>query len=367
MKIMQTILFLTIVTSVYTGMHYFVYSQLITPFRLTGWSHRTVVIFFWIGALSFILGEVCSNRHYEQFYWLLFAGSVWLGIISIALTCTLLRWIIIKFLPIPWKMPSLYITMGLITCLVIVSLINGLSAPVIKKHTLSIPDTMAPFRGFRFVHLSDIHIGNLTTVARIQHIIHEVNKLSPDLILITGDLFDGFNGDEEKDAMLLKGLSAPHGIVVIPGNHEYYSGIDTFVRISESSGAIVLRDRVHVLDNGISLVGFDDYDRRYAHKKQIPVADVMRTIDTKKPIIALRHRPLLVDEAIAHGTLVQLSGHTHAGQLPPMDIMVFFAYKYPMGLYKIGDSYMYTSPGTGTWGPPMRLFSRNEITVFELR
>lgn len=367
MKTLQMITFLIIVTTIYAGMHFLVYKILVAPFRLTGWAHKIALIVLWTGAASFILGEICSNRHYEKFYWLLFGGSVWLGMLSITLTGSIAYWVITRFLPVHLRMTSLYITLGLIGCAVIVALFNGLGTPVIKRHALQLPAGKEHLKGFTIVQLTDIHIGNLTTIARIRHIARTVNELKPDLIVITGDLFDGFNGDEEKDALLLKSLTAPHGVIVIPGNHEYYSGIDTFLRISKDNGAIILKDSIHVMDNGITIVGFDDYDRRYADKKRPPAQEIVANAPADSLLIALRHRPLYFNEAKESGVFLQLSGHTHAGQVPPMDLMVFFAYKFPVGLYKVGNSYQYTSPGTGTWGPPMRLFSRNEISVFELK
>lgn len=367
MKTLQMILFLSIVTSIYAGMHILVYKILVSPFRLTGWAHKAVVILFWAGAASFILGEICSNRHYEHFYWLLFTGSVWLGMLTTALSGSILYWLVTRFFPTHWRMASLYTTLAIIACAIIIALINGMGTPVIRRHTLQLPTGQDKLKGFTIVQLSDIHIGNLTTVSRIRHIATTVNELKPDLVVITGDLFDGFNGDEEKDALLLKSLKAPHGVIVIPGNHEYYSGIDTFLRISKENNAIILKDSLHILDNGITIVGFDDYDRRFADKKRPHAQEITVNVPTDSLLIALRHRPLYFNEALEAGVFLQLSGHTHAGQVPPMDLMVLFAYKYPVGLYKIGNSYQYTSPGTGTWGPPMRLFSRNEITVFELK
>ena len=215
--------------------------------------------------------------------------------------------------------------------------------------------------GFSIAHLSDLHLDGLKTLKWFQSIIMRVNNLNPDLIVITGDLIDSACDGLEKFCEPLRQLKAPYGVFAITGNHEYYVGINRFLEFAEKSNIIVLRNSSRTIANAIELIGIDDDTGKRFSLAGSDLKKAIANCDSSKPLILLSHQPKYFTEVSAMGIDIQLSGHTHAGQIPPMDLIVSLLYEYPYGLYRNDSSYIYTSCGTGTWGPPMRLFSRSEI------
>jgi len=364
MRTTAMIFFLTVVTLVYGGLHLLVYKQFIGVWKWHGPLQWAVTTIFILLSLTFIFGEILSHNYDGNVFPLLFTGSLWLGIISMAFTIGCIRFVAMRFLSESWSVRTALGAVALLIICITISLINGLSDPKIKRFEIPVQGLPDDLVGFTVVHVSDIHIGNLTTEKHILAVIDQVNALKPDLIAVTGDVFDGYSNDMAKDDLFLSSLRARYGIAAVPGNHEHYAGIQPFIDVCKRNGVTLLIDTSTVLPNGITIVGFDDYDRRTTTDKPKPIAEVMTGVDSTKPVIVLRHRPAEFSDAVMLGATLQLSGHTHAGQIPPMDIMVMVGYKYPWGLYKKDNSFIYTSAGTGTWGPPMRLFSRNEISVF---
>jgi predicted MPP superfamily phosphohydrolase len=206
----------------------------------------------------------------------------------------------------------------------------------------------------RAVQLSDIHIGSVHNSNYLQSIVEKTNALNPDVVFITGDLVDGSAPMHAGMFDELKGLKAPAYMIL--GNHETYEGVPEFLEIVKTTGIPVLRDEA-VEFKGVQIVGLDFKDERGNASRQY-----LKTVDYSKPTIVLHHIPVGVDEMKSG---VMLSGHTHNGQIIPWNLFVRMAFKHVHGLYKTGDAYIYVSPGTGTWGPPMRLGSWNQITLLE--
>jgi predicted MPP superfamily phosphohydrolase len=222
---------------------------------------------------------------------------------------------------------------------------------------------LAPeMEGFSIVQLSDLHLGNLTSPGRLRRIVDRTNAVKPDLICVTGDTLDGDICRDEGYCGILGQLRARYGVVAVTGNHEFYAGVEKFMELARRSRWRVLRNQSWVIDGKIALAGLEEDS---AERFQLPGPDLeaaLRGVPPGIPKVLLYHRPVRFREAAALGIDLQLSGHTHAGQIPPMDLLVWLIYKYPAGLYRLGFSHIYTSPGTGTWGPPMRFLSRSEMT-----
>ncbi len=165
--------------------------------------------------------------------------------------------------------------------------------------------------------------------------------------------------------MLLE-LKAKHGVLAVTGNHEFYAGIDLFLELARKSNWRVLRNETWSLDNKLDVIGLDDDAGRGFKSPGPDLEAALRTPTANVPRVLLYHRPNSFAEAVSRGVDLQLSGHTHAGQIPPMDLLVWLTYRYPAGLYRLGRSHIHTSAGTGTWGPPMRFLSRSEIVELTL-
>ena len=220
--------------------------------------------------------------------------------------------------------------------------------------------------GFTLVHLSDLHLGPLTSVDRLRGIVDRVNGPSPDLVVITGDLIDPDIDQEATFCRCLEAIKARHGVLAVAGNHDYQAGYERFLRVARCSNITVLQNERRLIAGAIQVAGVDEAAGRSFAEGGPDLAKALAGSDPDRPVILLAHQPDGFDRAVRKGIDLQLSGHSHAGQIPPLDGLVWLISPYSYGLVAKGRSQIYTSCGTGTSGPPMRLFSRNEIVRFTL-
>lgn len=224
--------------------------------------------------------------------------------------------------------------------------------------------------GFRIVQLTDIHIGPTIGRGWLEGVVAKVNALDPDLVAITGDLVDGSVEDLREHVAPLKELRAKHGVFFVTGNHEYYSGADAWIAKWRELGVRVLRnERVSIERDGAAfdLAGVDDHG---AHKYPGHGMDVAKAVagrDPSRALVLLAHQPRQVHVAAKHGVDLQLSGHTHGGQVWPWHYIVSLQQGGLLaGRYQIGDTQLYVSRGAGYWGPPVRVGAPPEITRVRL-
>ncbi|WP_394834548.1 metallophosphoesterase [Pendulispora rubella] len=223
---------------------------------------------------------------------------------------------------------------------------------------------------FRIVQLSDVHIGPTIDGQWLQKVVARVNELQPDLVAITGDLVDGSVEELGEHVAHLRELRAKHGVFFVTGNHEYYSGVDSWLAELKRLGVRVLRNE-HVTigegDASFHLAGVDDWR---SHEFPGHGADLERALDGRDPareLILLAHQPKQAIEAAKSGVGLQLSGHTHGGQIFPWGFFVKLEQGFVAGLDRVGEMLLYTSCGTGYWGPPMRVGAPAEITLIEVQ
>jgi hypothetical protein len=230
-----------------------------------------------------------------------------------------------------------------------------------------LPEAMS---GTRIVQITDVHLGSATGPEYLARVVAEVNALAPDLIAITGDLVDGSVDRLRPHVALLRGLRARYGVFFVTGNHEFYSGAPAWAAHLATLGVRVLRnERVSIGDAEASfdLAGVDDWNAsHYAdeHGHDLPAAVAGR--DPARELVLLAHQPRSLYEAALHGVGLQLSGHTHGGQLFPLRPLLYFDQPFLDGLHRRGETWIYVSRGTGYWGPPMRVGARPEITEITL-
>jgi len=219
---------------------------------------------------------------------------------------------------------------------------------------------------YRIVQLTDIHVGPTIGEAFIREIVSQVNALAPDCIVITGDLVDGSVAHLGALAAPLRDLRAKDGVFFVTGNHEYYSGVDEWLAFLEGLGIRTLRNE-RVAVGPIDLAGVDDWSARsfgHGHGADLPRALTGR--DQARPVVLLAHQPQAIIEAETLGVDLQLSGHTHGGQMFPWAYVVKLVTPYVAGLYRHKSAALYVSRGTGYWGPPLRVGAPAEITQLEL-
>jgi predicted MPP superfamily phosphohydrolase len=225
--------------------------------------------------------------------------------------------------------------------------------------------------GLTIVQITDLHVGLTVNRAFVEDVVARVNSLEPDLIVLTGDLVDGSVADLRPRIAPLADLRARRGVFAVTGNHEYYSGVDAWIAEYERLGMRVLRNRRVAIGDGdalFDLAGIDDYNagRTPGHGPDLAAALAGR--DPSRALVLLAHQPRQVHSTAGHGVDLQLSGHTHGGQIWPWH---YIASAQQGGLlagqYRIGETLLHVSRGVGYWGPPVRVGASAEITRVTLR
>ena len=240
----------------------------------------------------------------------------------------------------------------------------------VKRVSVRLKKLPGSLNGLRLVQLTDMHIG--LTIGRdfVEDVVRKVNALEPDIVAITGDLIDGSVEDLGAAVAPLGEIEARLGTFFVTGNHEYYSGADSWLAFLGTLDIRVLRnEHVELSKDGeaIHLAGVDDWTaHQFGNGHGSDMARAMAGRDASKPVILLAHQPIQFDEARAHGVDLQISGHTHGGQIFPFGLLTRLAQPFLSGLHQRGDSQIYVSSGTGYWGPPMRIAAPAEITLIEL-
>ncbi|MCZ2821393.1 metallophosphoesterase [Modestobacter sp. VKM Ac-2977] len=245
------------------------------------------------------------------------------------------------------------------------------SAPVVRRVPIRIPRLDPALAGLRVVTFSDGHLSSTYGGRRFERLVETVNAQRPDVVAIVGDLVDGEVSELREDVAPLADLVSDQGVYFVTGNHEYFVDTGQWLRHLSTLGVDVLRnERVSIGRGGatVDLAGIDD---RTAAASGLPGhgADLDAALDGRDdavPVVLLAHQPVQVEQARAAGVDLQLSGHTHGGQLWPFDYAVLLDQPAVEGWSQQGDTQLYVTSGAGYWGPPMRVGARPEVTVIEL-
>ena len=325
--------------------------------RLCHWlgleSWLTVAIFIPLFFSQIVVRIYLRHANSGLVFWLRRGADLWLGI-SPLLLCMLL----VAELPVAFNWISaavaaqLLIALGL--ALLIFSVLNAYSPSVvsvpIRSHKVS--------STVRFVQITDVHIGS-RSANFLTRVMDKVNGLDADFLCITGDFIDAPGIGENQLSAL---SSCPVPIYFSIGNHERYEDLEAILRRLERLGVKVLRTQTETQDQ-VQLVGIDDSDRPSQVQRELAKLD----IDHDSFVLLLYHRPHGLTDAAAAGVDLMISGHTHNGQIVPFNFVVGRVFEQTVGLFKEGMTQLYVSPGTGTWGPIMRLGSKGEVTLFEVQ
>jgi len=245
---------------------------------------------------------------------------------------------------------------------------RAMGDPVVRRIPVQIASLDPALAGFRITMFDDAHLGSIRGKAVMERIVDIVNGTEPDLVAVVGDLVDGSVADLSADVAPIAGLQSQHGTYFVTGNHEYYSGAQEWVDFLPDLGVKVLRNERIAIERGgaaFDLAGVnditgEDYDDSPDYEKALGG----RRAD--RPVVLLCHQPVSIDRAVDFGVDLQLSGHTHGGQLWPFHYVVALQQGSASGLSRIGDTQLYVDSGVGFWGPPMRVGADPEITVIEL-
>ncbi len=365
-------LFLGIVLSVWTLFHVYAFQRAFSiPAVARAVPMALRVGLFALLWLSYPLGRVLARsvpgtlaRSVELF------GAIWMGVLFLAFASLLAADLVTGFGRLWPKgaIPSRAVALAVAGVLSAFALVQAARGPRVVRHEVRVASLPGGRSELKIVQLTDLHLGTLLGERWLQSRVAEVNALSPDLIVVTGDLVDSEVGPVGPLAPSLRKLTAPLGVWGVTGNHEFYAGLDRCLAVYEAAGIRTLRDEWAEAAPGLVLTGVDDLTAR----RQLGVDG--RTLDRAfagvpegAVVVHLSHSPLLVREAAFRGARLMLSGHTHGGQLWPFTYLSAIPYPFQAGRYEVGAMTLAVSRGTGTWGPPMRLFFRSEIVEVTLR
>ncbi|QES43433.1 hypothetical protein DEJ49_22745 [Streptomyces venezuelae] len=239
-----------------------------------------------------------------------------------------------------------------------------LRGPKVKRVTVPLAKLPRAAHGFRIAVVSDIHLGPILGRGFTQRVVDTVNATQPDLIAVVGDLVDGSVEHLAPAAAPLAGMRARHGAYFVTGNHEYFSGAEQWVDHVRELGLHPLRNARTELP-GFDLAGVDDVAGEDEGKGP-DFAEALGDRDRSRASVLLAHQPVVIHDAVEHGVDLQLSGHTHGGQLWPGNLIADLANPTLAGLERYGDTQLYVTRGAGAWGPPVRVGAPSDITVVEL-
>jgi predicted MPP superfamily phosphohydrolase len=258
---------------------------------------------------------------------------------------------------------------GLVLALSGLALAEGLKLPAVRRTEVALARWPRVLDGFRIVQISDVHIGPLLGRRFAERLTARVNALAPDLVAVTGDLVDGSVEALRDEVAPFAALSARHGVYFVTGNHDVYSGGESWVERVRALGLRVLRNERVALGgaDGFDLAGVDDHRGDWVRGSTEDLDAALAGRDVSRPLVLLAHDPGTFRRAARRGVDLQLSGHTHGGPIWPFKYLVRLAVPFVAGLYRLGASQLYVSRGSGFWGPPMRLLAPAEISEIVLK
>jgi predicted MPP superfamily phosphohydrolase len=370
--------FFIIFLSLYSALNYYIGLRGWQALEGAAYLRPLYLIVFLFSSLSYIFSKVVQRYLPTIIYETIeIIGSFWFAfMLYFFLTVVLLDVIRaanwgFNFLPYFNNYSSVkLITLGVVTGIVILIIIGGyINTRTLKIETLNleIPARNSSLKELNAVLISDIHLSSINGDGFANDIVKKINVLHPDIVFVGGDLVD------DKAAVLrekgigfsFKDIKAPLGVYGITGNHEYINGVDSSVNYMKELNVIVLRDSSITINNGFVLIGREDRSRGLKRRK--PLKDLVESSEKNLPVILMDHTPFQLEEAMENGVDLQLSGHTHHGQMFPINLITNKIYELSRGYKKKGNTQYYVSSGVGTWGPTVRTGSRSEIVNLKIK
>ena len=240
---------------------------------------------------------------------------------------------------------------------------------VVQNYRIPIKKSAGNLKSLNIAMASDIHLGTIYGGSFLEKIVDQINVLKPDIVLLPGDIIDEDIGPVLRDNMgqVLEKIKSKYGTYAVTGNHEFIGGADAACNYLTAHGIKMLRDSVVKIDNDFYLIGREDRSiKQFSNKRRKDLKELLSGVDTSLPLILMDHQPFGLNDAFDNGIDLQLSGHTHNGQLWPMNFLISKIYELGWGYLVKGNTHYYVSCGVGGWGPPIRTGSRPEIVNIKL-
>lgn len=332
---------------------------------------------FLILSLSYIAGRIAEhNSHTATGDVLIWMGSFWLGAMLYLFLFVLFIDLFRLFAHFVNFRPALLMSDPGKTRLVVFASVALLTSALclygfvnarglnVKTLDIKLRKGKSKLHTLNVVLLSDLHLGNIIGRRHLGRIVEKVNRIKPDIVLMAGDVIDENIVPVMKLNLgkILEQIDAPLGTWAIAGNHEFIGGADACIPYLKSHGIRMLEDTSVLVDSSFWLCGRYDRDMpRFTGRSRKSLEHLLESTDRSYPVILLDHQPFHLDSAASLGVDLQLSGHTHNGQIFPLNLITRSIYKPDWGYRKNGGTQYYVSCGVGTWGPPMRIGNRPEI------
>lgn len=376
--------FVSIALLVYGAVNSYIFIRGWQALPRVPWLRIAYTALFVLAAGSFVAGRFLERTACTSLTTaIVWAGSFWLALmVYLVLPLLLLDLLRLSNAFLHWwpraatdhhgaaRLAAFCVVLGGALITVAAGHLNALS-PRVARLELDVPKAAGARRELRIALASDIHLGTIIGNGRLKRLVAMVNAERPDIVLLAGDVVDEDIGRVVRDNLgeQLRQFRAPLGIYAVTGNHEYFGGrVEATVRYLEQHGVAVLLDRAVEVDSSFTLAGrVDRSGQRIAGTPRLGLAELLAGADRSRPVVLLDHQPFELGEAGAAGVDLQLSGHTHHGQLWPFNFITNRVYEKSWGYLRKGGTHVYVSSGYGTWGPPVRTGNVPEIAVITLR
>jgi len=368
----RMILFLLTFLCLYSGINFYFFFRARSVLHFSGPLQVLLLVLLIFLILAPVVVRTLESLHCEQIARLVACvGYIWMAFVFLffflSVSLELVRLLHKLIVPETATLTLKAFTFGLSVLLSAGLVVYGcIDARRVRVKTLQIPvQQVLPGEGkLRIVQISDVHVGIIIRNDRLTPVLEKIRDAKPDILVSTGDLLDGELDNIMSDAGRFAAIPAPAGKFAVPGNHEYYAGISRSIEFTEAAGFQILRDDV-TQAAGITIFGEDDITGRKPGSTPKSTAFLKALADKQSGfVLLLKHQPHIRETANFN---LQLSGHTHGGQLFPFGFIVKLYFPRIYGLHTLAENkLLYVSRGTGTWGPPVRIFAPPEITVIDL-
>jgi predicted MPP superfamily phosphohydrolase len=370
---LSMIIFLLTFLCLYGGINFYAFARARNILLLPGAVQIIVVVLLVLLILAPILVRVAESLHLEaSAKAIAYIGYLWMAFVFLfflmSISFDIIRYLTSFFYSDAKSIPLKTIFFGVAVFLSFVLVVYGFfDAQRIRVKKLEVKtEHFLPNNGsLRIVQISDVHVGLIIRGARLQTLLDIVRQTNPDILVSTGDLLDGELDNVMPESEKFISIKPPFGKYAIMGNHEYYAGINRSLEFTQKAGFDVLRDEVkHVA--GINIFGADDITaaRIGLQKDKRAFDELLSSSYGQEFVLLLKHQPFVNQKENFN---LQLSGHTHGGQIFPFRLITRLFFENNYGYYELGKNrLLYVSRGTGTWGPPVRIFAPPEITIIDI-
>ncbi len=377
------IIFFSIFFAVYSALNYYIFIRGWQALNNLHFLKTYYLIIFIVFSFSYIIAKFLQSYIpgflYEILIWI---GSFWFAfllyfILAIVLI-DLLRLSDSIFHIFPAFVRNNYETAKQITALSVLVITLIISAagyintrnPIVKTLNIQLPKKLSNLDHLNAALISDIHISPVNDGSLITKIVEKVNSLNPDIIFIAGDIVD-----DKADVLFkhklnepFKKLKSKYGVYACTGNHEFINGIKPSVKFIEDSGINLLRDSSKFIDNNFYITARDDRSKnQFTRTPRKKLEEILESVDKEYPVILMDHTPFGLEDAENNKIDLQLSGHTHYGQMWPLGYITNMVYEKSWGYLEKSITQYYVSCGVGTWGPPVRTGSPSEIVNLKIK